>query len=130
MEEDGFVFVSREDEACCSDNRNSTQGNGFPPYLSEIDNFIESLGDSLWTLNKFIHANPELAFQEYKAHQALTNFLRSREEGWQVTPSAYGMETAWVAVYESGKRGPVVSFNVEMGMYLGTRTATPSFNGW
>jgi metal-dependent amidase/aminoacylase/carboxypeptidase family protein len=107
MEEDGFILVSGEDDAS-------------PPYLPDIDKFIDSLGDSLWTLNKFIHANPELAFKEYKAHQALTDFLRSREEDWLVTPSAYGMETAWVAVYKSGERGPVVSFNVEMGMYLGT----------
>ncbi|KAK4033546.1 hypothetical protein C8A01DRAFT_39989 [Parachaetomium inaequale] len=114
MEEDGYILISREDDASCSGNHNSNQAKDCPPYLSDIDNFIESLDDSLWTLNKFIHANPELAFHEYKAHEALTNFLRSRQEGWQVTPSAYGMETAWVAVYESGERGPVVSFNVEM----------------
>ena len=35
-----------------------------------------------------------------------------------MTPSAYGMATAWVAAYDSGKRGPVVSFNVEMGSFL------------
>ncbi|PNP42297.1 hypothetical protein TGAMA5MH_05979 [Trichoderma gamsii] len=36
------------------------------------------------------------------------------QSGWVVTPSAYGMETAWVAVFDTGKRGPVVSFNAEM----------------
>nr|UWK21992.1 peptidase m20 domain protein [Trichoderma rodmanii] len=35
-------------------------------------------------------------------------------KGRAVTPSAYGMDTAWVAVYDIGRRGPVVSFNAEM----------------
>ena len=88
--------------------------NGSQEYLSEIDNFIKSLQASLWPLNKFIHENPELAFKEYKAHEALTEFVRSQKD-WQVTTSAYGIETAWVAAYDSGKAGPVVSFNAEFG---------------
>jgi metal-dependent amidase/aminoacylase/carboxypeptidase family protein len=28
------------------------------------------------------------------------------------------METAWVAAYDSGKKGPVVSFNAEMGAHI------------
>ncbi|KAM7183182.1 peptidase M20 [Naviculisporaceae sp. PSN 640] len=34
--------------------------------------------------------------------------------GWKVTRSAYGIKTAWTAVYDSGRPGPVVSFNAEM----------------
>jgi metal-dependent amidase/aminoacylase/carboxypeptidase family protein len=83
-------------------------------HLSEIDECIEGFRTSLWPLNRFIHANPELAFREYKAHNTLTEFLRM-QDGWKVTPSAYGMETAWVASYDSGQAGPAVSFNVEMG---------------
>jgi hypothetical protein len=118
MEEDDFILVPREHNACCSHDDDSNQGNSSPEYLAEISEFIDSLENALWSLNAFIHANPELAFQEYKAHQALTNFLRSREEGWQVTPSAYGIETAWIAVYDSGQQGPAVSFNVEMGRHF------------
>jgi metal-dependent amidase/aminoacylase/carboxypeptidase family protein len=83
-------------------------------YLLDIDHFIRVLEPSLWPLNSFLHNNPELAFKEHKAHDALTNFMQS-QEGWHVTPSAYGMETAWVADYDSGRPGPVVSFNAEMG---------------
>lgn len=83
-------------------------------YLSDIDDFVGSLADSLWPLNLFIHANPELAFNEFKAHDALTRFMRS-QRGWHVTSSAYGLKTAWTAVYDSGRKGPVVSFNAEMG---------------
>jgi len=109
MEDDGFILVSRDGK--CSGN---VPQDDFHGYMSEIDNFIEGIRAFLWPLNKFIHENPELAFQEYQAHEVLTNFMRSRE-GWQVTKSAYGIETAWVAAYDSGKPGPVVSFNVEMG---------------
>ena len=109
MENDGFIHVSKDDACLRNSSQDASSG-----YLSEIDNAIESLQDFLWPLNKFIHANPELAFEEYKAHEALTNFMQSRKD-WLVTKSAYGIETAWVAEYDSGKAGPAVSFNVEMG---------------
>jgi hypothetical protein len=90
-----------------------------PKYLPEVDKVINSLADALWPLNTFIHSHPELAFKEYQAHDALTGFMRSQKDpSWEVTPSAYGLETAWTAVYDSGKPGPVVAFNAEMGKYL------------
>ena len=109
MEEDGFIIVPGQDQ--CPEYGSHK---GSPDYLSDIEKLIESLRASLWPLNKFIHENPELAFKEYKAHDILTTFMRSKKE-WHVTTSAYGMETAWVAVYDSGKAGPVVSLNIEMG---------------
>jgi metal-dependent amidase/aminoacylase/carboxypeptidase family protein len=83
-------------------------------FTAEIDDVVESLRDSLWPLNIFIHTNPELAFEEHKAHDASTKHMQLHEN-WHVTRSAYGLATAWVAVYDSGKPGPVVSFNAEMG---------------
>ncbi|KAK0644124.1 hypothetical protein B0T16DRAFT_495015 [Cercophora newfieldiana] len=85
-----------------------------PAYLSDIESLIDNNAQPLWALNSFLHDNPELAYRERKAHHALTHFIRARDEGWHVTPSAYGIETAWIAVFDSGKPGPVVSFNVEM----------------
>ncbi|KAF4302434.1 putative peptidase m20 [Botryosphaeria dothidea] len=84
-----------------------------PDYLGEIGSYIDTIADSLWPINKKIHDNPELGYKEYIAHEALTSFLK-KQDGWKVTPSAYGMETAFVAVFDSGKKGPVVSFNAEM----------------
>lgn len=103
--QDGWVLVPTLDEQ---------QEPEPAEFLSDIDHFIHSLDAPLWSLNSFLHENPELGFREYKAHDALTKFMRSRE-GWHVTPSAYGMDTAWVAVYDSGRPGPAVSFNAEMG---------------
>ncbi|KAH7329629.1 peptidase dimerization domain protein [Stachybotrys elegans] len=82
-------------------------------FVAEVDEFVDSLESLLWPLNLFIHDNPELAFKEHKAQDALTNLMQSRE-GWQVTRSAFGMDTAWLAVYESGSRGPTIAFNAEM----------------
>ncbi|KAF9638355.1 putative peptidase m20 protein [Lasiodiplodia theobromae] len=84
-----------------------------PDYLGDIGNYIDTKADTLWPINKKIHDNPELGYKEYIAHETLTSFLKT-QKGWQVTPSAYGMETAFVAVFDSGKKGPVVSFNAEM----------------
>ncbi|KAL1888822.1 hypothetical protein Sste5346_009300 [Sporothrix stenoceras] len=81
--------------------------------LADIDRFIDELDSRLWTLNTYIHSHPELAFDEHKAHDALCNLMES-EPGWVVTRSAYGMTTAWSAVYDSGRSGPVVNFNAEM----------------
>ncbi|TWU70663.1 hypothetical protein ED733_000654 [Metarhizium rileyi] len=104
--EDGFVLVPRPGDEYQSSDMASE-------YLLDIDRFIQCLEPSLWPLNNFIHDNPELGYREYKAHDALTNFMQSRGD-WHVTRSAYGMETAWVAVYNTGRLGPVVSFNLEM----------------
>lgn len=109
---DDFVIVSRDDimtasEAPCKRDRE-------PDYFSDIDSFVDGIADVLWPVNKKIHDNPELGYKEFIAHDVLTSFMRSRR-GWEVTSSAYGMATAWVAVYDSGKVGPVVSFNAEMG---------------
>lgn len=118
IEVDGFILVpSGPDNKGCRINTNPRQHEEHPRYLAYIDRLVDSLEETLWPLNCFIHQNPELAFREYKAHQALTDFMRSREGGWKVTRSAYGMETAWVAAYDSGNPGPVVSFNVEMGRH-------------
>jgi len=96
-------------------NQQSTHQTNARDILKDINEHVESCATPLWVLNKFIHDNPELAFQEHKAHDALTTFMDAKN-GWLVTKSAYGLETAWIAEYESGKPGPIVSFNAEMGM--------------
>jgi hypothetical protein len=105
-EEDGFILVRHTDVPAAN----------APEYLDDISSYVDRIADELWLVNKKIHDNPELGFKERIAHQALTRFMES-QPGWKVTRSAYGMETAWVAVFDSGRKGPVVSFNVEMGVY-------------
>ncbi|KAI1194600.1 hypothetical protein F5X97DRAFT_273857 [Nemania serpens] len=104
LDED-FVFINHED---------ATESKLVEPgHLRQISDFVSGIVEELWQVNKTIHDNPELGYKEFIAHETLTKFMSSRP-GWKVTPSAYGLATAWVAVFDSGKKGPVVSFNVEM----------------
>ncbi|RFU79684.1 peptidase m20 domain-containing 2 [Trichoderma arundinaceum] len=109
-EVDGFVFVPCG--ACIGDYR---LNNELPElqFLDNISQAVNELSEAFWPINKKIHDNPERGFKEFIAHDVLTKFMRC-QSGWAVTPSAYGMDTAWVAVYDTGRRGPVVSFNAEM----------------
>ena len=108
MEEDGYVVVP----PCGQLDHNADSDS--PGDCSEISKLVDGLHETLQPLNKSIHENPELAFKEFKTHDALTGFVESHE-GWEVVRSAYGMDTAWVASFNSGVSGPVVSFNAEMG---------------
>lgn len=56
-----------------------------------------------------IHANPELAYEEFKAHDAFVKLLESM--GFPVQPHAYGLETSFSTEY--GKGGRLIIFNAE-----------------
>lgn len=106
-EDEGFVIVPTSETLAAALQ--------LPEYLDDLNQAVGSVAETFWPVNKKIHDNPETKFKEFIAHDVLTKFMRA-QQGWVVTPSAYGMETAWVAVYDSGGGGPVVSFNAEMGM--------------
>ncbi|KAJ4327126.1 hypothetical protein N0V84_002387 [Fusarium piperis] len=81
-------------------------------YLKAVSNYVDSINPELWPINKKIHDNPELQYEEIKAHKTLTDFMDA-QDGWNVTRSVYNISTAFVAVYEGSDDGPVVSFNAE-----------------
>lgn len=112
-EVDGFVLVSLVHEAA------NLKHDDKPLYLDDISEYVDGIADQLWPVNIKVHDNPELGFEEFIAHATLTAFFKA-QAGWKVTPSAYGMATAWVAEWDSGKKGPVISYNVEMGKSSGT----------
>ncbi|HEY1269797.1 MAG TPA: amidohydrolase [Candidatus Binatia bacterium] len=64
----------------------------------------------LETISRFVHANPELGYQEFKAAERLTNELS--EENYEVEIPAAGMETAFVARRRSGD-GPTIAILAE-----------------
>ncbi|KAF6790392.1 metallopeptidase [Colletotrichum sojae] len=82
------------------------------PYFQDVSDYLDSIIDELWPINKEIHDNPELGYEEVKAHKLLTDFMESHE-GWNVTRSIYNISTAFVAVFEGSGEGPIVSFNAE-----------------
>ncbi|KAG9245789.1 hypothetical protein BJ878DRAFT_334588 [Calycina marina] len=93
----------------------SKQKDVFLPY---VDNYVNSISATLRPISLKIHDNPELNFREYIAHEVITTFLES-QKGWEVTRSAYGLETAFVAVFDSGTPGPVISYNAEYDALAG-----------
>lgn len=72
----------------------------------EIDNHAPK---SIQHVNRSIHANPELAYEEHKAHELFVSTLT--ELGHKVTPHAYDLDTAFETEYGSG--GRLVIFNAE-----------------
>ncbi|KAM0328830.1 hypothetical protein ACHAQA_005246 [Verticillium albo-atrum] len=81
-------------------------------YVKAVSDYVDSVEDDLWSLNKEIHDNPELGYEEFEAHDLLTSFMEG-QDGWNVTRSLGGIETAFMAVFEGSGSGPVVSFNAE-----------------
>ncbi|GMG01444.1 unnamed protein product [Aspergillus oryzae] len=77
--------------------------------LDVIVHAIDAHDKELQLINEQIHKNPELAFEEFKAHDNITTLLK--DLGFSVTKHAYGLATAFVAEYGSG--GRVVAFNAE-----------------
>jgi hypothetical protein len=87
-------------------------------WLALVSEHIESLSKSLRVLSLDIHDHPEIRNKEFHAHEILTRFIKEQKlQEWVVTPSAYGIATAFVAVFDSGRKGPVVSFNAEYGEF-------------
>lgn len=84
------------------------------PYSDAVSKYVDSISETLWPINTEIHENPELQYEEVKAHDLLTSFLES-QDGWNVTRSAYNISTAFIAVFQGDGDGPVVSFNAEYG---------------
>ena len=66
---------------------------------------IDAASESLRALSMDIHSHPEENYEEEHAHAALTSFLS--DAGFDVTRSAYGMETAFEATRGSG--GPTIA---------------------
>lgn len=56
-----------------------------------------------------IWSNPELAFNEHRAHDTICDFLE--KQGFSVTRHAYGLDTSFEAL--SGSGGRLINFNAE-----------------
>ena len=62
---------------------------------------IETCTKELYQLSDEIWKNPELCYEEYKAHDLLTNFLEKK--GFTVERSFTGIKTAFRATFGSGR---------------------------
>ncbi|PKS08716.1 hypothetical protein jhhlp_004769 [Lomentospora prolificans] len=91
----------------------SLPGNDLLPPEAEWIEYLSGVVDGSDThiadINRAIHSNPELAYEEYEAHNKFVDSLKKL--GFAVTPNAYGVETSFEAEYGSG--GRLVIFNAE-----------------
>jgi amidohydrolase len=72
---------------------------------------IDKLDKELFDLSDRIQANPETAYQEFKASSWLSEFLD--EKGFFVERGIAGLPTAFVATYKGKKAGPMVAILAE-----------------
>lgn len=72
---------------------------------------IDKLNTQLCSISDYIGKNPELGMQEYKSAAKLTAILK--EHGFKVEMNICGYETAFRAVYDSGKAGAAIAFLAE-----------------
>lgn len=73
---------------------------------STITSTIDGADAELHKVNKALHENPELGYEEYFAHQTITDYLSSL--GFKVKKHAYGFDTSFEAEYGSGGRLVIV----------------------
>jgi amidohydrolase len=69
------------------------------------DRVVDDWAQVLLEASHRIHANPELGFEEHKAHDILTAVLE--DAGLEVTRGAYGLPTAFAA--RAGGPGPTIA---------------------
>ena len=76
-----------------------------------IYNEGQLIKEKLVEISDYIYNNPELGNEEYKAVEALTTFLK--EHGFEIECPYAGMETAFKAIFDSGKPGKTVGYLCE-----------------
>ncbi len=71
---------------------------------------VDRLTPELVQISRFLHANPELAFEEHQAAELLTRTMASH--GFSISRGVAGLATAFTASYVSGE-GPTIAFLAE-----------------
>lgn len=98
-----------------------------------IRNWVEHIKEDLWMVNDYIHDNPELGNEEFKAVEIITSTLK--EFNFEIEKGICGLPTAFQAIYQVGTGGPVVGLLCEydaleeMGHGCGHNLQAPSIIG-
>ncbi|PWY98627.1 amidohydrolase [Testicularia cyperi] len=76
---------------------------------------IAALDKELRDLSLKMHSHPEIQYQEYKTHDLFVEYFKTKKE-WKLTPKAYGLDTAWEAVFshKAGKDTRTIGFQSEL----------------
>ncbi len=80
------------------------------PLKQALIEEVDRLSPELLQISRFLHANPELAFEEYQAAELLIRTLE--EHGFSLERGVARLTTAFTASYASGE-GPTIAFLAE-----------------
>lgn len=58
----------------------------------QCDRYLDEHLDELWEISRYVHANPELAYEEYKACKVQCDYLKKM--GFEVVEGAGNVPTA------------------------------------
>lgn len=72
---------------------------------NRIIEIVEDNREEIINLARYIHRNPELAFEEYKSSKKCIDVLKNH--GFIVEENAGGLDTAFKARYKGGKGSKV-----------------------
>jgi len=76
----------------------------------QITGFIESIKDELQAINKYLHENPEEAYEEYTASDMLTKCLQ--KYGFKIEKNFLGLKTEFKGIYGQNTH-PAVAYLCE-----------------
>lgn len=76
-----------------------------------VQEYIDELAERLISVSQTLHANPEVAFEEYKSMALLADMAEQHD--FQVERGVAGLETAFVATSVGEEAGPTVAFVAE-----------------
>lgn len=79
--------------------------------LEEVKENYKTISEDLKNLSEYIYNNPEIGRKEFKACEAHKNILK--KYGFNVKDNYIKIETAYLAEYDSGKKGPTVAYLAE-----------------
>jgi len=82
-----------------------------PEHKAAVRRYVASNQEALLSISHTIHSNPEIGLREHRACELLVATLR--ESGFEVETPIAGLDTAFVASYQSGKPGPRIGFIAE-----------------
>ena len=79
--------------------------------LEKLNKKYDEIFKDLKNLNEYIYANPEIGRKEFKACKAHKDILK--KYGFKITDNYIGIETAYLAEYNSGKEGAKIAYLAE-----------------
>ncbi len=78
---------------------------------ARVQAYVDEISDQLLAISHTLHANPEIAFQEYKSMALLADTAEAH--GFQVERGVAGLETAFIATSPGAGPGPTIAFIAE-----------------